>query len=166
MYVIVVYCYQPSGKKHETNFQITVLPAYTSDDISPALPSKEVTKVALRLKYQIEQVIPFEVDRAAITNPNSNVITRDVIRTAKAAGGDEYRSCVVYCLLVCQRWFKLEVEEELWEASLYECRALACEVLAKHMYGLLSPDFYSKQLTCDPESRVKMTRTISSERSC
>ncbi|KAL1963064.1 hypothetical protein VTN77DRAFT_8710 [Rasamsonia byssochlamydoides] len=110
-----------------------VLPSYSSDEISPAFPSKEVTKVALRLKYLIEQVISFEVERSAITNPNSDVITKDVIRTARGAGGEEYRSCVIYCLLVCLRWFKQQAEEELWMSGLLECRALACEVIASHI---------------------------------
>ncbi|KKA24333.1 Potassium ion channel Yvc1 [Rasamsonia emersonii CBS 393.64] len=110
-----------------------LLPSYSSDEIASALPSKEVTKVALRLKYLIEQVIPFELERSAITKPNSDIITAEVIQTAKRAGGDEYRACVIYCLLVCHRWFKQQGEEELWRAGLLECRALACEVIAGHI---------------------------------
>ncbi|KAJ9234721.1 hypothetical protein DTO169E5_6434 [Paecilomyces variotii] len=110
-----------------------LLPAYTSDQIPPALPSKEVTKVALRLKHQIEQVIPCELDQDLIVKPNSRIITKDVIQTAKEAGGDEYRACVVYCLLVCLRWFNKQGAAELWDSELYGCRALACEVIAKQI---------------------------------
>ncbi|KAL1857167.1 Calcium channel yvc1 [Paecilomyces lecythidis] len=110
-----------------------LLPAYINDEIPPALPSKEVTKVALRLKHQIEQVIPCELDEDLITKPNSRVITKDVIQTAREAGGDEYRACVVYCLLVCLRWFKMQGSAELWDSELYECRAVACEVIAKQI---------------------------------
>lgn len=123
---------------------ITVLPSYSSDEIASALPSKEVTKVALRLKYLIEQVIPFELERSAITKPNSDIITAEVIQTAKRAGGDEYRACVIYCLLVCHRWFKQQGEEELWRAGLLECRALACEVIAGHMYERNSAFHYNE----------------------
>lgn len=112
-----------------------MLPSYATDHIAPALPSKEVTKVALRLKYQIEQVIPCELEAAVITNPNSTVITKEVIQTAREAGGEEYRACVVYCLLVCLRWFKMQALVELWDSDLHDCRALACEVIAKRMYA-------------------------------
>lgn len=69
-----------------------------------------------------------------ITKANSPVITRKVIQTAKEAGGEEHRGCVVYCLLVCYRWFKKQAMLELWDADLHNVRAVACEVLAKQMY--------------------------------
>lgn len=112
-----------------------VLPTYDSDPIIPALPAKEVTKVALRLKYQIEHVIPCELEESAVSNPNSSVITKDVIQTAREAGGDENRACVIYALLVCLRWFKSQASVELWDADLYDLRAMACEILAKALYG-------------------------------
>lgn len=111
----------------------TVLPAYASEDLRPALPAKEVTKVALRLKYQIEQVIPYELQQSLITNPNSSIITKDVIHTAKDAGGEEFRACILFCLLVCERWFHIEALNALWDSSLLDCRALACQVIAKQM---------------------------------
>lgn len=89
--------------------------------------------MALRLKYQIEQVIPCELEEYKITKANSPVITRKVIRTAKEAGGEEHKACVVYCLLVCNRWFKRQAIVELWDADLHNVRAIACEVLAKQM---------------------------------
>ena len=92
-----------------------------------------VTKVALRLKYQIEQVIPCELEEFKITKANSPVITRRVIKTAKEAGGKECEACVVYCLLVCYRWFKRQAMLELWDADLHNVRAIACEMLAKHI---------------------------------
>jgi hypothetical protein len=110
-----------------------VLPTYGADQATSVSPAKEVTKVALRLKYQIEQVIPFEIDESSITKPNSRIITDDVIQTAKQAGGDDHRACVLYCLLVCLRWFKLQAGAELWESDLHLRRALACEVIAKRM---------------------------------
>jgi hypothetical protein len=74
-----------------------------------------VTKVALKLKYQIEQVICIELDESAITNANSSVITKGVVDTARNAGGEEFKSCVVYCLLVCVRWFKIQAKLEVRE---------------------------------------------------
>lgn len=104
-----------------------------SETIGSAFPAVEVTKVALRLKYQIEQVIPCELEEWKVTKANSPVITRKVIQTAREAGGKDYKSCVVYCLLVCKRWFKRQASLELWDADLHDVRATACEVLAKRL---------------------------------
>lgn len=110
-----------------------LLPANSSDLPRPSIPSKEVTKVALRLKYQIEQVIPIELDESKVTTANSSVITQKVVKTAKEAGGSEYKACVVYCLLVCKRWFKKQASLELWDSDLHDVRAVACEYIAKRI---------------------------------
>lgn len=111
-----------------------MLPAYAADESQPSGMSREIAKVALRLKYQIEQVVSCEVEHSVLTNPNSRIITDEVVATAKKAGGDDYEACVVYCLLVCVRWFKIQSTVELWDADLHEVRAVACEVIAKRMY--------------------------------
>ena len=109
---------------------ISVLP--TRREVIPSpIPAKEVTKVALRLKYQIEIVIPCEMDEWKITKAHSNVITPAVVRTAKSAGGEEHKACVVYCLLVVKKWFKKQAILEMWNAELHNVRAVACEVIAK-----------------------------------
>ena len=103
----------------------------SNDDLTPsALPPLDVTKVALRLKYQVQQTIPCELEEWKVTKANSSVITRKVILTAKEAGGKEQRACVVYCLLVCYRWFKRQAMLELWDADMHYVRATACEVIA------------------------------------
>ena len=71
------------------------------------------------------------MEESRITKANSSVITRKVIATAKEAGGKDYAACVVYCLLVCKRWFKRQAMLELWDSDLHDARAVACEVLAK-----------------------------------
>lgn len=121
---------------------LTVLPSHNADLPPSAFPAKEVTKVALRLKYQIEQVIPCELEEEKITRANSAVITPKVLKTAKEAGGSEYAACVVYCLLVCKRWFKKQANLELWDADLHDVRAVACEVLAKQMYDDATHDWH------------------------
>ncbi|RMZ79507.1 hypothetical protein DV737_g3367, partial [Chaetothyriales sp. CBS 132003] len=108
-----------------------LLPAHSSDLPPSAFPAKEVTKIALRLKYQVEEVIPIELDEEKITAANSPVITKQVIQCAKEAGGGEYGACVVYALLVCKRWFKRQAMLELWDADLHHLRAIACERIAK-----------------------------------
>lgn len=97
------------------------------------MPPKEVTKIALRLKHQLEQVIPCELEEHLVTKPHSQILTPAVIATAKEAGGDEYAACVVYCLLVVKKWFKRQALAELWDADLHEVRATAAEMLAKRI---------------------------------
>ncbi|KAJ5132613.1 hypothetical protein N7448_006771 [Penicillium atrosanguineum] len=110
-----------------------LLPAYAADEPQSLESSKEIAKVALRLKYQIEQLVACEVEESVLTDPNSRIITDNVIKTAKNAGGEDYKACVVYCLLTCLRWFQIQASVELWDADLHEGRAVACEVIAKRI---------------------------------
>lgn len=109
------------------------MPTNRSELPPSALPAKEVTKVALRLKYQVEEVIPYELEQWKVTEANSPIITKKVINTAREAGGKEYAACVVYCLLVCRRWFKREALLEPWNSDMHDVRATACEVIAKQI---------------------------------
>ncbi|KAL1960650.1 hypothetical protein VTO42DRAFT_7229 [Malbranchea cinnamomea] len=120
-------------RRHHYDERSRLLPTYHGEAIAPALPAREVTKVALKLKYQVEQVIPCELEESDVTSPNSTVITRDVVETARQAGGDEYRACVLFCLLVCVRWFRILATTELWDSELHQLRATACEVIAKRI---------------------------------
>ncbi|KAJ9635763.1 Calcium channel yvc1 [Coniosporium tulheliwenetii] len=95
------------------------------------IPALEVTKVALRLKYQIEQVVPNGTDEDEITKPFSRIITEKVVETAKKAGGEEHRGCVVFALLVVRRWFTEQAKLELWRSETHAVRATACEVIAR-----------------------------------
>jgi len=106
-------------------------------EIPSAMPANEVTKVALRLKYQIEQVVPCELEIDVIEKPHSPIITEKVIQTAREAGGEQYKACVVYCLLIVRGWFKLQAKQELWDSELYDARVAAAEIIAKRMYVLL-----------------------------
>ncbi|KAL4765370.1 putative potassium ion channel Yvc1 [Aspergillus foveolatus] len=110
-----------------------LLPTHEGDEIPTDHPAKEVTRLALRLKYQLEQVIPCELEEDSITSANSRVITQNVIHTAMQAGGEHLRACVPFCLLVCLRWFKRQAQQELWDSALHELRATACEVIAKRI---------------------------------
>jgi len=110
-----------------------VLPTSREHPQSSPIPPKEVTKIALRLKYQIEHVVPCELEESLVTKPHSTIITPAVIQTAKEAGGEQYRSCIVYCLLVVERWFKRQALKELWDAELHEVRAVAAEMIAKRI---------------------------------
>jgi hypothetical protein len=110
-----------------------VLPTYQEEALPSAIPAPEVTKVALRLRYLIEECVPCELEAEAITRAHSRVITPKVVKTAKEAGGMEYAPCVVYALLVNKRWFQKQAMLELWDADLHNVRATACEVIAKQL---------------------------------
>lgn len=110
-----------------------VLPIHNNDAVESAVPAKEVTKVALRLKFLIEQVVPCELEEWKITKAHSPIITDRVADLAMEAGGDDYKTCVIYGLMVCKRWFKRQAQLELWDADLHQVRAVACEVLAKRL---------------------------------
>ncbi|KAE8448654.1 hypothetical protein EG329_009079 [Mollisiaceae sp. DMI_Dod_QoI] len=110
-----------------------LLPTYHEDAIPSAIPAPDVTKVALRLRYLIEESVPCELEETRITESHSRIITTAVVKAAKEAGGREYGACVVYCLLVNKRWFKKQAMLELWDADLHNIRATACEVIAKQI---------------------------------
>lgn len=111
-----------------------VLPSFRDAiHIESAIPAPEVTKVALRLRYLIEEAVPCELEEEQITRPHSKVITKNVVRAAQEAGGPDNKACVVYCLLVVKRWFKHQGLMELWDADLHNLRATACEVIGKKM---------------------------------
>lgn len=113
-----------------------VLP-YDRDPTSQTFPAREVTRVALRLKHQLEQIIPFEIEQDRITAARSSVLTPAVVETARSAGktsnGKDHSACVVYCLLVNIRWFKKLALLEPWDSELHAARATACEVLAQRI---------------------------------
>ncbi|KAF2821253.1 hypothetical protein CC86DRAFT_360008 [Ophiobolus disseminans] len=99
----------------------------------PPIDPKEVTKVALRLKHQIEQVIPCELEEDQVTKAHSPILTQAVLETAKSAGGEQHQACVVFCLLVVKKWFKKQSSAELWDADLHDVRAVAAEMMAKRL---------------------------------
>ncbi|KAI1200667.1 hypothetical protein F5X97DRAFT_292535 [Nemania serpens] len=110
-----------------------LLPVHRGPSVQSAIPAPDVTKVALRLRYLVQECVPCELEQQQITQPHSKVITHKVIRAAKEAGGAENGACVVFCLLVVKRWFRHQALCELWDADLHELRATACEVIAKQI---------------------------------
>ena len=85
------------------------------------------------MRHLIEQCVPCELEESLVTQAHSRVITGKVIQAAKESAGEQNRACVVFCLLVCIRWFKRQAHLELWDADLHNVRAVACEVIAKAM---------------------------------
>lgn len=108
-----------------------VIPLPEEEPLLSTFDPAEVTKVALRLRYLVEECVPCQLEEEKITRPHSKIITEKVLKAAKEAGGGEYGACVVYCLLVTKRWFKHQAIIEIWDADLHNLRAVAAEVIAK-----------------------------------
>lgn len=72
-----------------------MLPTYHDGSFTSAIPAKEVTKVALRLRYLVQECVASELEESVITNPHSRIITPAVLKAAKNAGGTEHGACVV-----------------------------------------------------------------------
>jgi len=130
---LVVVSPSPSSSKAQELIK-KVLPTYHEEALPSAIPAPEVTKIALRIRYLIEECVPCELEESSITQSHSRIITPGVVKAAKEAGGQDNGACVVYCLLVNKRWFKKQAMLELWDADLHNIRATACEVIAKHLY--------------------------------
>lgn len=131
-----LFSWNDRDRRHFHDELQALLPTHRETHVPSAIPARQVTHIALRLKYQIEEVIPCELPEERITQPHSNVLTPAVVKTAKSAGkvsgvNEDYGACVVYCLLVCKNWFKRQAKLELWDADLHDLRAIACERLAK-----------------------------------
>ncbi|KAK5121661.1 hypothetical protein LTR85_004833 [Meristemomyces frigidus] len=131
-----LFAWDERDRRHFHDELQALLPSHRDQPVPSAIEAKQVTMVALRLKYQVETVIPCELPPDRITQPHSNVITPAVIKTAKSAGkvsgsSDDHGACVIYCLLIVKHWFKKQAQLELWDADLHDVRATACEVLAK-----------------------------------
>jgi hypothetical protein len=129
-----VFGWNTRDQRHMHDEIQALLPSHRDDGITSAIPAKDVTIIALRLKHQLEVIIPCELPEERVTSAHSNVITDAVIATAKSAGeinGKDYSSCVVFCLLIVKHWFKRQGMLELWDLELHELRAEACEVMAK-----------------------------------
>lgn len=89
----------------------------------------------------IEQAVPCELKESQITRPHSRIITRTVVQLAKDAGSEDGdQDCVVYCLLVCLRWFKRQAILEMYDADLNYLRAEAAQVIAKQIIESLDDD--------------------------
>lgn len=78
-------------------------------------------------------MVPCELPVETVTKSHSHIITPAVVETAKTAGGEQYKSCVVFGLLIVKHWFRRQALAELWDQNLYTIRAVACEVIAKQI---------------------------------
>lgn len=76
-----------------------VLPRIRNEDIDSAIAPAEVTKVCLRLRHLVQECVPCEMEESRITEAHSRIITPQVVRAAKEAGGQDNKGCVVRAYL-------------------------------------------------------------------
>ncbi|KAK6537532.1 hypothetical protein TWF694_011714 [Orbilia ellipsospora] len=108
-------------------------PSDLMEDHPTGIDPKTVTLVAMRIKYLVEETVPCELEEEQIIKPHSPILTSRVIDLCRNAGGDDNKSCVIYCLLVCFQWFRWQSLKELYDADLGQLRATACQMLAKRI---------------------------------
>ena len=96
-------CYCRNDRRAWRDEARRLLPTFEEEATPSAIPAPEVTKVALRLRYLIESVVPCELEEDSITMAHSHVITTAVVKAAKEAGkvgeGEDYSACVVRPML-------------------------------------------------------------------
>ncbi|KAK0549184.1 Calcium channel yvc1, partial [Tilletia horrida] len=76
-----------------------------------------------------------EADATVPLHRRSSNRSGAVVGTAQqqALENDDLSGCIVYCLLVCYRFFWRQSRSELWDADLHESRMVACDLLAKRI---------------------------------
>lgn len=65
----------PSRVGQHSRHEVAPLLPTQRHELPSSFDPEEVTKVALRLKFQMEKVIPCELEKEIITKPHSPIIT-------------------------------------------------------------------------------------------
>ncbi|KAK9475091.1 uncharacterized protein V1510DRAFT_346603, partial [Dipodascopsis tothii] len=94
---------------------------------------REVTEVALKVKALIDAVVPIELKESRITRPGGSVITPEVLDVVRQAAPGRLKPCLIYSLLVCNRWYYKLKRKDLFDADLNELKMVACEMVAKRI---------------------------------
>lgn len=103
---------------------------------------RQTLRIALNLKFLIDQVIPIEYPLDLITVPKSRILNQQVLQAVyDAAGGSgdgkhgtsshKYRSVLVFALLKVCGWYWTLRNNEMSDFELYAARACAAQQLAK-----------------------------------
>jgi hypothetical protein len=114
---------------------------------------KHVLKIALRVKKLIDTVVPIQLQPEMVTRPDSPVLTDRVYELLlEAAGGKgngevgtssrRYRCTLVFVLLIIKKWNTRSSNRVLYDAELYQTRALVAEYLAKRILETEQDEYY------------------------
>ncbi|KAJ6515603.1 calcium activated cation channel [Mycena sanguinolenta] len=112
-------------------------PLLSTGDQKP-LP-QTLTKLVKRLRSLTLALLPVEVDPESINDPTSRVITPSVIESYRRAAGDFF-DALPYCLLRARAEFLWDANHNPADYGENLGRATACEVLARRIVHLASPD--------------------------
>ncbi|WOO78518.1 Calcium channel YVC1 [Vanrija pseudolonga] len=94
--------------------------------------SDTITKLVKRIRALTYRLLPVEVELNDITAATSSIITPEVVAAYAKAGGD-FREAVPFCLLRARSTFLDEGSANPADYEESQCRATACEVLARRM---------------------------------
>lgn len=103
---------------------------------------RQVLRIALNLKYLIDQVVPIQFNEDLLTSPFSEILTSKVVQLAREAAGGKgngkintssrkYRAVLIFCLLKVSHWYQRMALSELQDSDLYTSRNIAAQQIAK-----------------------------------
>ncbi|KAI0638379.1 hypothetical protein C8Q77DRAFT_1154034 [Trametes polyzona] len=137
--------------------QITTLSVVSLD------PSPDtITSLVRRVKTMTLKLLPVEVPPDSISDPTSRIITPQVINAYIDAAGD-FLEALPYCLLRARKEFIWEANHNPADFGENECRATACEVLARRVVhqappekisAIMSSRFRHREIDGDVSGRV------------
>ncbi|KAM5535497.1 hypothetical protein V8D89_010834 [Ganoderma adspersum] len=116
-----------------------------SEDQEPCIetiidPSPDtITGLVRRVRTLTLKLLPLEVPLESISDPTSRVITPQVVNAYIAAAGD-FTDALPYCLLRAHKEFIFDANHNPADYGENECRATACEVLARRVVHAAPPE--------------------------
>ncbi|EJF62394.1 calcium activated cation channel [Dichomitus squalens] len=114
--------------------QISVLSVQSLD------PSPDtITSLVRRVKTLTLKLLPLEVPPDTISDPTGRIITPAVINAYIDAAGD-FVEALPYCLLRARKEFLFEANHNPADYGENDCRATACEVLARRIVHQAPPE--------------------------
>ncbi len=139
-----------SGASHEVFHErpsrsfSPLLPETESNEFLDPPSSRQILRIALRLRLLIDNIVPVEFDPELIAKPDSSIITPSVVDLAREAAGGKgngkkgtssrrYQACLIFALLIVRGWYRKLSFGELHDSELYNAREVAAEYIAKRI---------------------------------
>ncbi|CCF60248.1 hypothetical protein KAFR_0J01840 [Kazachstania africana CBS 2517] len=102
--------------------------------------SRQVLRIALNLKYVIDNAVPIIYEIDEITSEKSEIVNGKVLEFAyQACGGDsgnklslqKYQAVLIFALLNLAKWYDTLANQELSNFKLYQTRSIATQRLCR-----------------------------------
>ncbi|KAI1796187.1 calcium activated cation channel [Ganoderma leucocontextum] len=125
----------PAGQADGEDQRSSAQPCIETIDPSP----DTITSLVRRVRILTLKLLPVEVPLDTISDPTSRIITPHVIDAYIAAAGD-FTDALPYCLLRARKEFIFDANHNPADYGENECRATACEVLARRVVHCAPPE--------------------------